>query len=309
MNRPIFSVIVPVYNASDSIEETVASVLMQTERDFELWLVDDGSTDETPAHLQRLRERDPRIQILSLPNGGVAAARNAGAAKAQGELLAFLDADDLWLPTKLERHRQHHRDDPECAASFARIAFLPEGVSNFNEASTQSSVPSGPLALSQILGENPVCTSSNLVVSRQCWQAIGGFRDGMQYAEDQEWLARVVDSGREVRGLDTLLVGYRMSTGGLSANLQAMYAGWHSLAGDYASHAGVASARATYCRYLARRALRSGGAPTLSLHFALAGLFSSPSAFLKDRRRGVMTLLGALVSPLLPRRLRMRLFA
>ncbi|WP_251977697.1 glycosyltransferase family 2 protein [Salinicola avicenniae] len=309
MTRPRFSVVIPVYNAADSIEETVASVLCQTEPHFELWLIDDGSTDDSLARLQALKARDARIRVLALANGGVAAARNAGADRAEGEWIAFLDADDVWHPTKLERHWQHHRQAPQLDMSFAKIAFLLGEGTDLARAQTVSTVPREALTLEDVLGENPVCTSSNLVVSRECWRASGGFRRGMQYAEDQEWLARVVKQGRHIRGMDVLLVGYRLSAGGLSANLRAMYDGWQQLTRDYAADFDAAAARALYCRYLARRALRAGSSPWLAPRFALVGVANSPQAFFRDRRRGLMTLVGSLVSPLLPRTLRMRLFA
>ncbi|WFF41701.1 glycosyltransferase family 2 protein [Salinicola endophyticus] len=309
MTRPRFSVVIPVYNAADSIEETVASVLRQTEPHFELWLIDDGSTDDSLARLHALEARDARIRVVSMANGGVAAARNAGADRAEGEWIAFLDADDVWHPTKLERHWQHHGQDPLLDMSFSKIAFLLGEGDDLARAQTISTVPPDALTLGDVLGENPVCTSSNLVVSRECWQASGGFRRGMQYAEDQEWLARAVNQGRRIRGMDVLLVGYRLSADGLSANLRAMYDGWQTLTQDYAADFDASSARALYCRYLARRALRAGSSPWLAPRFALVGVASSPRAFFRDRRRGLMTLAGAMVSPLLPRTLRMRLFA
>ena len=93
------SVIIPAYNAEPFIDETVRSALDQTHADVEVIVVDDGSTDGT---LQRLVAFEHRITIVRRARGGVAAARNAGAERASGTWIAFLDADDLWLPNKLE---------------------------------------------------------------------------------------------------------------------------------------------------------------------------------------------------------------
>ena len=97
---PNVSVIIPAYNAEAFIADTVQSVLDQTYQDFEIIVVDDGSKDGTVAALEPFGSR---VHVHTQTNGGVARARNAGVALASGEFIAFLDADDLWLPQKLER--------------------------------------------------------------------------------------------------------------------------------------------------------------------------------------------------------------
>src|SRR5437764_13661053 len=95
------SVIIPAYNAAKTVGRAVDSVLAQTFADFELIVIDDGSTDSTAEVVQS--RRDQRIRCITVANGGVASARNRGLDLASGDLVAFLDADDAWLPTKLER--------------------------------------------------------------------------------------------------------------------------------------------------------------------------------------------------------------
>ena len=99
---PLVSVITPAFNAGRYIGETIASVQGQTWRDWELLVVDDGSSDDTA---DRVREFlwDRRIRLLSQSNCGVSAARNAGLRLARGSYIAFLDADDAWKPENLER--------------------------------------------------------------------------------------------------------------------------------------------------------------------------------------------------------------
>jgi glycosyltransferase involved in cell wall biosynthesis len=96
--KPGISVVIPTFNRAGMVTEAVESVLNQTCRDFELIVVDDGSTDGT---FDILAAMDGPIQVLRRENGGVSAARNTGIAAARGELLAFLDSDDIWLPEKL----------------------------------------------------------------------------------------------------------------------------------------------------------------------------------------------------------------
>ncbi|WP_136068372.1 glycosyltransferase family 2 protein [Modicisalibacter radicis] len=307
MNDPLFSVVIPVYNAQATIEATLESVLLQRLQNFEVVLVDDGSTDGSLSLLRSWQRRDRRLVVIDQANAGVSAARNAGAARASGEWIAFLDADDLWHPDKLQEHQAFHERHPDVDISFAKVAFIPSSGSE--KAKTFSRVPKGVVDLECVLGENPVCTSSNIVVRKRSWLASGGFVEGMNHAEDQEWLARCVARGMVLRGLSSALVGYRMSGGGLSVNLEAMFAGWWDLARHHEANCDLPRAKAIYCRYLARRALRAGLDPACARYYALAGLRSSPRGFLDDHRRGILTLVGVLVSPLLSRQWRCRLFS
>lgn len=99
---PAVSVITPVWNAAETLGASVASVRAQTEPDWEMWLVDDGSTDDSLARARELAAADPRIRVIALgENRGAAVARNTGIRAARGRFIAFLDADDLWRPSKL----------------------------------------------------------------------------------------------------------------------------------------------------------------------------------------------------------------
>ena len=99
-SSPAVSIIIPVYNAQKYLEETLQSVLAQTFQDFEIILIDDGSTDGTPEIIEKYSDR---TICLKNDHRGPASSRNLGLEAARGSLIAFLDADDLWLPTKLEK--------------------------------------------------------------------------------------------------------------------------------------------------------------------------------------------------------------
>ena len=101
----MFSIIIPVYNGAKHIDGAIESVLSQTVSDWELLIVDDGSTDDTASVLEKYAG-DSRITVISQPNSGVSAARNTGIAHAKGSHLAFLDADDVWHPDHLEVMRE-----------------------------------------------------------------------------------------------------------------------------------------------------------------------------------------------------------
>jgi glycosyltransferase involved in cell wall biosynthesis len=106
----LVSVIIPAYNDAATVERTISSVRNQTYSDLEVLVVDDGSTDETAAIVQRLADIDHRITLLRKPNGGLASARNHGIAHAAGEFIAPIDADDLWHPQKIKKQMAVMRD-------------------------------------------------------------------------------------------------------------------------------------------------------------------------------------------------------
>jgi glycosyltransferase involved in cell wall biosynthesis len=119
---PEVSVVIPAYNAEGTIGETLESVLAQTFDDFEVLVIDDGSTDGT--YDVSAATSDDRVRVLSGVNGGVARARNRGLEASAGQLVAFLDADDLWKPTKLARQVEvlaSHEDIGVCFPAAVRI--------------------------------------------------------------------------------------------------------------------------------------------------------------------------------------------
>ena len=306
---PEVSVIMPVYNAARTVAASVASVLAQSFTHFELIVIDDGSRDDSLSRLIELAARDARIKVVGRDNGGVSSARNLGVDMAQAPIIAFLDADDLWEPEKLAYHVALHRDDPALAASYARIAFIDETATSVADARTLSSLCPHSPRLVDVLGENPVCTASNFVVRRDWFRHAGGFDTKLNHAEDQDFVARIISRGGRIEGVDAVLTGYRFSPDGLSMELRRMYDGWRKVAQTYLTETEFAAQEALYCRYLARRVLRSGGRPAEALRFVLTGLGLDARSFLAERRRGISTILGALAAHLLPRPLRLRVFA
>ena len=122
--KPLVSVVIPVFNLEAYLGEAVDSVLNQSCRDFEIILVDDGSTDRSREIIARYQRQAPEcVQAISLEHGGAAAARNAGIAAARGHWIAFLDGDDVWQPTKLAMQLKLANSDPQynfiaCAAEL-----------------------------------------------------------------------------------------------------------------------------------------------------------------------------------------------
>ncbi|GHF59136.1 glycosyltransferase family 2 protein [Seohaeicola zhoushanensis] len=300
-----FTIIVPCYNAEATLGETLDSLRAQTLPDWDCLLVDDGSTDSTRAIAEAAARRDNRFRVVANPGKGPSSARNLALSEGRGTDIAFCDADDLWLPAKLAEAAET-LERTGAAATFGQIAFF-DGT----QSRTLSQVPGKPLSVPMLLGENPVCTMSNLVIRREAFQATGGFDSTMVHNEDLEWLIRLVAAGHEVIGTDRLQVRYRTMPTGLSSNLEAMRAG-RARALETAARYGFTAdprAEAVHLRYLARRALRVDAPAGEALKFALAGVATSPRGFFGDARRGLLTLAGALAAPICPRPLRHALFA
>ena len=123
--HPTISVIIPTYNRAGMLKEAIDSVLAQDYSDFELIVVDDGSTDETP---QILNGYGGKIKRICQPNKGVSAARNRGIAAASGEFMAFLDSDDLWLPDKLTIQSEFLRSTPDALICQTEEIWIRNGV-------------------------------------------------------------------------------------------------------------------------------------------------------------------------------------
>ena len=306
---PEVTVVMPVYNAAATLDATIASILGQSFTAFELIAVDDGSSDDSLARLLAHAAQDERIRVVSRGNAGVSASRNLGVELGKAPLVAFIDADDLWHPRKLASHVALHRDDPQVVASYARIAFVPETATSLGDARTTSSLCPNAPTLIDVLGENPVCTTSNLVMRRDWFLFSRGFDVRLSHAEDQEFIAQLISRGARIEGIDMVLTGYRFSPCGLSMDLSGMHAGWRIVARRYLEGSTLDSLEALYCRYLARRVLRAGGHPLAALRYVVAGLRLDSASFMRERRRGVSTLLAVLIAPLIPAPLRLRLFA
>lgn len=303
---PEFSVIMPCYNAAATLNDTIASLLAQTRSTWELICIDDGSTDETPLLLAGWEKADPRITAFTNTQKGPSAARNLGASRARGEILCFLDADDLWTADKLASLHRAYRD-AAIDGAFGRIAFFRHRA----RADTYSTVPRTPLTIPMLLGENPVCTMSNISVRRTAWHRSGGLNTDLVHNEDLDWLIRLTGEGAVIQPLQQLHVWYRTSPSGLSSDLPAMARSRRQVLAT-ARRFGFepdARAEAIYLRYLARRALRLDHLGVAALRLTFSGLRHSPRAFLFPLHRGLMTALAALCAPLLPRPIRRSLFS
>jgi glycosyltransferase involved in cell wall biosynthesis len=197
---PVVSVIIPVYNAAAHLETAVQSVLAQTYPHFELLVVDDGSSDGSLDIARRCAERDPdRIQVLQHPGGinrGVAESRNLAASRARGKYLAFLDADDRWLPEKLARQVEYMEDEPDLGLTFTKARIIREGEGHAFIPGVDVLGNRPPRdhkqALVQIIAVTVNYIFSTVMVRTDCFRAIDGFPESLPYqSEDRLMVARV----------------------------------------------------------------------------------------------------------------------
>jgi glycosyltransferase involved in cell wall biosynthesis len=184
---PLVSVIVPTFNRWPIIGEAVASVLEQTFVDFELTIVDDGSTDETPSRLARYISR---LRMISTERRGVAAARNLGVRHSTGQFIAFLDSDDLWLPRKLGYQVSFMVDQPAVEICQTEEIWIRNGVRVNPKAVHRK--PCGEVFFRSL--ERCLVSPSAVMMTRALFDRIGGFDEELPVCEDYDlWLRIAVD--------------------------------------------------------------------------------------------------------------------
>jgi glycosyltransferase involved in cell wall biosynthesis len=179
---PLVSVIIPTYNRAGLVQEAIASIEAQSFRDFEILVVDDGSTDDTAEALASLKG----IRVLRYDcRRGVAAARNLGIAEARGEWLAFLDSDDLWLTDKLARQMAYLKDRPDLLLCQTDEVWVRNGI-KVNKPVSHRKV-AGKIFLPSL--ERCMISPSAVVLHRRLLSDHGGFDEEMPAAEDYDlWL-------------------------------------------------------------------------------------------------------------------------
>ena len=213
-DAPLVSVVVPVHNGAAVLSDALASVRLQTFRNFEAIVVDDGSTDDSHALAQKFADEDPRIKVLRQPNGGVSAARNAAIARARGEFIAFLDADDVWLPGKLAAQIDLARREPGAGLFFSDYFFW-DGQNDLGRRyNNPDKFPDGDT--SQRLIFFNLFGTSTVMVRSQTLKAAGLFDSGLQTAEDWGLWLRIAGLGICAKGVRQPLARYRLWPGNAS---------------------------------------------------------------------------------------------
>jgi glycosyltransferase involved in cell wall biosynthesis len=206
---PTVSVVIPTYNAASLLPEAVESVLAQTYRDLEIVVVDDGSTDRTP---QVMADYGDPVRYIRKENEGSASARNRGIRAARGEYIAFLDADDRWRPTKLEKQMRAHRADPSLAWSYTGADLVDADTGAIRARKTQLRTRhEGDVLRNLILGS--FVTPSATVVQRRVFDEVGTFDESSLHRISEDWdLWLRIAAHYPIRFIDEPLVENRQHT-------------------------------------------------------------------------------------------------
>jgi glycosyltransferase involved in cell wall biosynthesis len=190
---PIVTVVIPLFNKATDVERTVRSVLAQSQPDFELIVVDDGSTDGGGDVVRAIG--DPRIRTIRQANAGVSAARNRGIAEAATDLVALLDADDEWRPDFLRSVLELRSRFPQAGLWAAGYLMAPPDSGPLKQPQLRGvpTAPEGGLIddfFVCLRKDCPVC-SSNVLGRRSIFEALGGFAVGEKLSEDWDMWARI----------------------------------------------------------------------------------------------------------------------
>ncbi len=207
MKTPFFSVIIPAYNSENFIERTIRSVLSQTYDQFELIIVDDGSSDNTAKILSKFSSTDARIRIITTPNsGGPTTPTNIGINLSNGEYITFLDHDDVWKPHKLERLLEFIEDN-------ASIGFIASNVEHYNEKTKNTTLSdlrlvNGNLPKSDVLAGNYFNTFSMLTIKRSVLERVGSLDTSLRMFADFDLVTRMITHDIPYQFLPDILVTY-----------------------------------------------------------------------------------------------------
>jgi len=206
MDRPIISIIIPVFNGERYIQETIKSIRNQTFENYEIIIVDDGSTDHTALCVQQYLD----IRYIFQENKGPASARNTGIKKAKGKYLAFMDADDIWTPDKLSKQLAFMEDNNDVGYTFTRHKlFLSENMEampswirkDYEEKEATAYIP------------------SSLMIRKEIFLKVGYFDESFRLAEDSDWFMRARDLGIKMTVIEETLLLKRIHSDNLSKDI------------------------------------------------------------------------------------------
>jgi len=311
------SIVIPVYGAEKYIAATVESAIQQTYKNIEILIIDDASPDRSIEICQQFA--DSRIKIIHQENRGLPGARNTGIRHATGECIAFLDADDIWLPDKVKKHVEHLNNSPNIGVSFSYSAFINEDGQRLGIYQTPKCKE---ITLPYLLCRNPVGNGSSGVIRREAFEAIE-FEDDLHgtpekfYFDERLrctsadatdldcWLRIAALTRWKIEGIPEALTLYRVNSNGLSANMlkqldaiEAVINKTESYAPTLFHQAG-SRAKSSYQRHIARRAvtMKSSVMAVEMIHKAIQ---TDWRILIEEPQRTYLTLAAAYALYLLP---------
>lgn len=210
--KSLVSVIIPTFNMASFLSQAIQSVLNQTFSDFELIVIDDGSNDNTKSVVHSFN--DVRIEYVYQENKGLSGARNTGLRLASGKYIAFLDADDLFLPDKLavqSKYLEEHLEVGVVVGGFQRI----DSEGNLIK---ETYFKPGQVSMEDLLVANRFIIHSTMI-RRSCIEEIGGFDESLKGAEEWDFHSRLAISGCRMERTADIVCAYRMSNNSLSSDI------------------------------------------------------------------------------------------
>lgn len=217
MKTPAVSIIIPAFNAARTVERAVESIFNQTFDDYEVLVVDDGSTDDTVASLSRFGSR---LKVIQKANAGVSVARNVGVASSKAPLLAFLDADDEWMPGKLALQMGRLSGRSEFVASFMSL-ILHDDATGIRRPLIYRHRPN--LIEDLLLHSCIVGAPSSVIIRRDAFNRLGGFDPNLSQCADWDMWLRLVESGA-VDVVEEPHVIYHLHSSNMSRNVRLLEA-------------------------------------------------------------------------------------
>lgn len=215
---PLISIIIPVFNGEKTIKETIESVLNQTVTDFELLVINDGSQDGTVGIVECIQ--DSRIKVFSYPNAGQSTSRNRGIELAQGDYISFIDADDLWIPDKLEAQLKALQANSKAGVAYSWTDWIDESSQLLGKGSYNTEQGE---VFTQLLLNDFVANGSNVLIRRDALTEVGGFDPSVTAAEDWDLWLRLA-ARYEFVAVRSPQVLYRISPNSASFNVWKMEA-------------------------------------------------------------------------------------
>lgn len=300
---PLVTILICVYNGAKYLAATLDSALVQTWNDFEIVVVDDGSTDQSLTLLDRYSE--DRLRVIRQQNQGPASALHTGLQSARGKFIALLDQDDLWMPGSLAAHIELLTRQPALALTFSWFRVIDaEG----RELSIHSSRHRGTIDFGGLLTDFVIGATSNVVIRRAAIDQAGGIDTNFPRMYDMDLFLRIALLAPEnIEAIPRDLMRYRRHAGQVSRDIEGLRKEWERL---FEKMRGLAprevarverGARSNMSRYFARLAYEDG-LYTAALTLLTGGFRYAPAVFAADGRN--WTTLAACFSGLvLPPRL------
>ena len=212
---PTISVLMPVYNAGSHLREAMDSILGQSFGDLEFLCVDDGSTDQSPNILRDYASRDPRVVIITKPNGGVTSALNAGLKVARGEFVARMDADDIADPQRFEAQVAHMREHPEVVAVGCHVTHMDRQRRRHQHHSPPYTTHE-EIAACLWNGNSSAMPHYGSFMRRSALTQVGNYREQFRTAQDLDLFLRLSDIGK-LGNVPRSLMRYRVHEGSVGA--------------------------------------------------------------------------------------------